>query len=395
MERSGAILNFWFDLPESHGDHIARSGNPWLILMLPIAMEAAEDISISLPVDPLLLENLKGLMGVWHYWFPDLRVASIEAPLTPLPPRNANQRALFFSGGADSFFTLLRHDKAAAGSGSGAVDLLIFVGGFDLPLSSREEIRLTAQRLDDATGEFHKILLPVTTNLREPNTAYRANWILSHGCAMGVVAHLLEGALCEVLISSSYEYGKLMRIGSHPLTDPLLSSRHLHVIHDGASYTRPEKIALIGGSDRALRNLRVCYAGGRHDNCSQCPKCLFTMVTIDALGFADRATSFDWSKYRMESIASLQLDDLQIGRAEKLIAAARESNRQELVTALQQSIDRTLLTRKGANLVRRLPYLWRYEFATRQYLQQLASGSGNIFLQWLVANWWLRRTRTH
>lgn len=394
MESSGSELEFWFDLPETYRGGISQSGNPWLILMIPVAMEAAEDISLSVPVDPLLVENLRGLMAVWHYWFPTLRVAEIKAPFASSPVQSADRRALFFSGGADSFFTLLRHDKTATGSGSGPVDILVSVGGFDLRLSAGSEVLLAIERLRCAAHEFDKAFLPVITNLRDPQTSYDRNWILSHGCAMGVVAHLLEGELGEVLISSSYEYGKLLRIGSHPLTDPLLSSRHLRVVHDGTSYSRPEKIALVGTSDRALRNLRVCYAAERHFNCSRCPKCLFTMVTLDAFGLAEKATTFDWSAYRMEAIAGLLLDDLQIGRAKRLIAAAKQSERHELVAALQRAIDRTVLMKRGAKIISRLPYLWRFEHQALRYLSKLSAGEGNRLLQWIVSNWWERTARS-
>lgn len=370
MEGAGTILNVWFDVPEAYGDRVSQSGNPWLILMLPIAMATGENIVIPLPVDSLLLENVRGLMGVWEGWFPELRRVEIEAPLSSSRHSSAGRRGLYFSGGVDSFFTLLRHDLATTGGGGGPVDTLIFIGGFDFQLSAKERVLLVREELRRVTGEFNKSFLPVLTNLRQWDTPYKTNWILSHGCALATVGHLLDGEFAEILISSSYEYGHLLRIGSHPMTDPLLSSRHLRFIHDGATFTRPEKIAQVGGSDRALRNLRVCYAPGQHYNCSRCPKCLFTMVTIDVLGFAERATSFDWNAYKMESIAGLLLGDLQIGRAQKLIAAARHNNRNELVAALQQSVDRSLNIRRAVNVTRRLPFLWRFEHQVREFMQR-------------------------
>lgn len=388
MERSGAALSFWFDLPESCRDSIGQSGDPWVTLMVPIAMAAGEDISISLPVDSLLLENLTGLMSVWNYWFPEQREASFDAPLAPPRPPAAG-RGMFFSGGVDSFFTLLRHDKAATGGGGGPIDTLVFVGGFDIPITDEREISLARQRLQGPARAFDKIFLPVMTNLRELDTPYKTNWILSHGCAMATIAHLLAGALGEVLISSTYKYGLLLRIGSHPMTDPLLSSRRLRVIHDGASYSRDHKIAEVATSETALRHLRVCYASRRHDNCGSCAKCLHTMTALDMYGYLNKAPSFDWSCYSLDAVAGLFLTtDLQIYRVERLLTLARSTGREEIQAALQRSIDRTMLVRNGARAVSRLPYLWRYEYQARQYLLQLTSGAGHPFLRSIATALW-------
>jgi hypothetical protein len=395
MERSGTVLSFWFDLPESCRDSIGQSGDPWVTLMVPIAMEAGEDISISMPVDSLLLENLTGLMAVWHYWFPELREADIEAPSASPQPRVATRRGMFFSGGVDSFFTLLRHGKTVTGGGGGPVDTLIFVGGFDIPITDEREVSLARQRLEGPALAFDKTFLPVMTNLRELDTPYRTNWILSHGCAMATVAHLLSGELGEVLISSTYKYGLLLRIGSHPMTDPLLSSRQLRVIHDGACHSRDHKIAHVATSEIALRYLRVCYTSKRHDNCGKCAKCLHTMAALDMFGYANKAPSFDWSGYSMEALAGLFLaTDLQIYRVERLLTVARSTGREEIQAAAQRSIDRTMLIRNGVRTVSRLPYLWRYEYQARQYLLRLTSGGGSHLLQSVVTVLWQGRVRT-
>jgi hypothetical protein len=377
MERSGTVLGFWFDLPEACRPSISRSGDPWLVLMLPIAMEAGEDISLPLPVDSLLVENLTGLMSVWNYWFPELREPAIKAPMASRRQPTATRRGMFFSGGIDSFFTLLRHDKEATGCGAGPVDTLIFVGGFDIPVTDDGEIQLARQRLLDATQEFGKTFLPVMTNLRQLDTPYRTNWILSHGCAMGAIAHLLAGDLCEVLISSTYKYGLLLRIGSHPMTDPLLSSRDLRITHDGASNSRDHKIATVARSEIALRHLRVCYTERRHDNCGKCAKCLHTMAALDMLGFAHKAPCFDWSGYSLQALAGLFLTDLQIYRVERLLTVARDTNRREMQAALQQSIDRTLRVRRLVDIAGRLPILWRYQYQIRQHLLRTTAEGGN------------------
>ena len=86
----------------------------------------------------------------------------------------------------------------------------------------------------------------------------------------------------------------------NPLTDPMWSNAHLRLVHDGAEATRMPKVEAIGGSDVALRNLRVCYFNreGRY-KCGQCEKCLRARVALRLCGAEERATSFrGWSGSR-------------------------------------------------------------------------------------------------
>ncbi len=371
LEKTGKELGIWFDVPRNREAQVTSGGNAWLTLMMPIAMADGEDITLELPVDPHLLENIRGMMAAWHGWFPELREAEIQAPTMPAHRPPPGRRAMFFSGGVDSFFTLLRHHPETTGCGDGPVDMLVFVEGFDLPVSAREETAQARRDMQLVAGEFGKTLLIASTNLRELDTPYKHNWILAHGCAMATVMHLLESDVTDVLISSSRRYSHLAQIGTHPLTDPLLSSRRLRFIHDGASFSRTEKIAQVGRSEAALRFLRVCYESRQYKNCSRCPKCLLTMAAIDAVGLPEKAVTFDWSAYKPETIGGLVLrNNAEAHRVSELMAAAQRLGRTDLVTALQRSVDHSARANRALRLVRHTPYLWRYEYQLYRYLSR-------------------------
>jgi hypothetical protein len=59
--------------------------------------------------------------------------------------------------------------------------------------------------------------------------------------------------------ASTYSYSNLAPWGSHPLTDPLLSTLGTRVIHDDAAFSRIEKTEFIARREMALRTLRVCW----------------------------------------------------------------------------------------------------------------------------------------
>lgn len=370
MERGGGSHRIWYEVPSDCRDEISRSGNPWLVLMLPIALGAGERVMLSEPVDAHLVENLRGVMSIWQSWFPELEPVAIDAPLSAAPAGGA-RRASFFSGGADSFFTLLRHDQAAEGCGSGPVDDLLFIGGWDIPIDSAAELDQAEERLGAVAARHGKRLLRVGTNLKRLDTMYKRRWILAHGFALATVAHLLEGRYGEVVIASTHSYKRLLPIGSHPLTDPLLGSRGLRVVHDGAGFDRVAKLHRISASAADLDALRVCWEGRRHDNCSRCPKCIFTMAALDALGLAGRTACFDWSDYSAGAVAALVLDsDSQAQQARDVVLAARRNGREELANAMQQAVERYERVGRAVALTRRLPFLWRFDYQVETMLRR-------------------------
>lgn len=371
QERAGSTKDVWFDVPEDCSDGISRSGNPWLTLLLPLALAARERLSLSDPVDPLLVENLQGVMDVWQTWHPDLEPVEIAAPLSPSRTPGGDRRAVFFSGGVDSFFSLLRHDQAAEGCGSGPVDDLLFIAGWDIPVDSDAELDATERHLRAVAARHGKRLLRIDTNLKQLDTIYRNRWILTHGFALATAAHLLEHQFCEVIIGSTHSYKRLLPIGSHPLTDPLLGSRRLRLVHDGASFNRIGKLQRIAASQADLDALRVCWEARRHDNCSRCAKCVITMAALDALGLAGRTACFDWTRYSVDGVAGLIIEsDSQMQQSKDVVVAARERGRLDLADAMQQALDRYNRVGRAVSLTRRLPFLWRFDYQVGEMLRR-------------------------
>ena len=354
---SKEVLDFWFDVPSRHASHLSRSGDPWVVMLMPMAMATGEAIEVPSPVDPHLVDNLLGLMRVWQAWYPHLRPVEIRAPLAGTRSPTAGRRGLCFSGGIDSFFSLLRHVHGTTGDAGGAVDDLVNVAGFDLPLTETEELARAEGVLEGVADRFDKTLVRVFTNLRTRNTCYETDWMGSHACALAAVGHLL-GRYDELVIASSYDYGHLdPPIGSHPMTDPLLGSRSMRIVHDGASFTRVEKTALVSRSDVALDGLRVCWESRRSSNCSECRKCLITMVTLDLLDSKERARTFEWSRYDLKTVRSLPLaSDSQVIMFQGIAEEARSSGRLDIVEAVTECLRNNRRRRRIGAVTRRLGF---------------------------------------
>ncbi|MBS1242105.1 MAG: hypothetical protein H6R40_1532, partial [Gemmatimonadetes bacterium] len=269
----------WFELPATLEAEVSRDGTPWLAALLPLAATLQEPLRVEAPVDGVLLEGCHRLLEVWSAWFPHLPPVAIEA--TPLTSDRASRPAgtgLFFSGGVDSFFSLLRHNGPQNPGTRPRVTDLVLIHGMDIPLSNEEAFARLRPRMETVAGQFGAGLVDIATNLRETRWR-RADWgQLSHGALLMGAGLLLESRYARLLVASSAAYSRLQPCGSHPITDPLFSTSRTRVWHDGAAADRPDKIQAIAADPTALKYLRVCWLGRSDTNCGCCPKCVLAMV---------------------------------------------------------------------------------------------------------------------
>lgn len=349
LDRTPRPLTYWIEFPEEHRDEISQTADPWAVLMLPIAVMLGEDIHLDLPVDQLLFENLTGLQRIWTSWHPDLHQVGIDAPRCEPVADSSDRRdrpkrsAAFFSGGVDSLFTLLRHNDVPLGQGTRAVDDLLCIAGFNTPPRSTDGM---CRRLGPMAERFHKHFFPIVTNLRyspQPIDTPYSNSLhmiyLAHGAVLGTMAHLFAPRFDEVVIPGSDDYTNLEPYGSHPLTDPLFSSRRLRLIQDGATWMRVERTAAIAEANAPLDGLHVCWQDWELGNCSKCLKCLYTMATLDVLGASHRATSFDWSGYGCRRLSTIWIrGETERVEFDRLVDVARRRGRPDVADAVLKSI---------------------------------------------------------
>jgi len=289
--------SYWFEVSEKYAEFLSNSGNPWLICLLPLAVTLGEPLHISEPVDCQLYENVQELMHIWKCWYPHLHVIPIEAEVVHAERQESPVRvAAFFSGGVDSFFTLLWHNGKSNSSKKFHIEDLLLVCGFDVPLANQEGFFRIRDRLRKVAFELDKELIDVATNLRETRWGITDWELLSHGAALGCIALVFEKRYSRVLIASTWGYKNLEPYGSHVMTDHLFSTSRTKIVHDGASFSRVNKIEYIAKSDIALRELRVCWKSRSDENCCVCKKCYRTMITLELLGELDRCRRFNDSK---------------------------------------------------------------------------------------------------
>lgn len=350
VENHGAELAYWYELPADLAGDVSSNGNPWAVLLLPLAAHFREPIRLDLPVDPFLAANLRGVSQIWTSWGCTAGPVAVEAP--PLAPSDAPtgvRTISSFSGGVDSLFTFLRHKDAPLGDAACVIDDFLLVGGFN---TSIDDFDLARAEIGAAAAKFDRRLVALLTNMRygdhaieTPYAKGRSMEAFAHGCFLAGMVHLLDRRYRTYVIPATHCYTNLMPWGSHPLTDRLLSSRNLAVVNDGNSFHRVDRTRPIAQSDEALAVLHVCWQDRREGNCSRCEKCLRTMATLDLLGARDRAATFDWSGYSMESLARADLrNENTLTYFHDIATAADEAGRPDVALAARTALARS--TRK-------------------------------------------------
>lgn len=283
----------WFAFPESCIEQLSGSGDPWFAALLPLAVHRQEPLRLHLPVDARLLGQAQPIMELWHRWFSDHRPVRIDVPSGGEGAPAGDRVACCFSGGVDSFFSLLSHESGPCAAADGPpVDDLVYVWGFDLGLAKEAEWNDLRMRLAQAAAAFGKTLLAPITNLRA--TRYGAlDWgRLGHGPAIAAVFLALQGRLRLAYVPASLDDACAFSWGSHHELTPRFSTRGLAFRHDGGRCTRMRKLELVARHPAALKALQVCWESRSGYNCGTCEKCLRTMAGLEAVGTLDQAPTF-------------------------------------------------------------------------------------------------------
>jgi hypothetical protein len=345
----------WFEVPTPLAESLSTSGNPWLACLLPMAVTLREPLELCLPVDGALHEGAIALMQTWSGAYPQGRYRPIDLVTEILPAQRspASKTVQFFTGGVDSFFTLLRHAPDGDAIDRRVIDELLTVWGLDIPLADAGAFGRLAGSIEALARPLGMSTAVLATNLRE------SAWQLTHwgeigqGPALAGLALALEGRYRHAVLPASVSYGVFLPYGTHPLFDPLLSTANLRFEDDGGQWTRMEKLTRVVRSDLAMNRLRVCWEGRSELNCGRCEKCLRTLAMLEILGARHRAVTFPAEAWSLEALANLRLRNSTASWSmSELARVAAEAGRHNVAAAARRSVRHSRRRRAIGRLLR-------------------------------------------
>lgn len=256
-------------------------------LLIP-ALSAGQDLELEDPLDPMWIESvpkLCALLSDWWGYSPRTVIAPLGSVVEVTP--RAGQ-AQCFSGGVDSFFSLLSAEKAP--------EALVYVQGYDIPLDDTPRLDAFELSLREVARETGSRAVVVASNFRHHPSTQHVNWGRSHGGALACVGHLLSGVVGSLLIPASYPRHYDIPWGSRWDLDPLWSSSRFAVEHDSVGFGRIGKLPSIGQHPLVETHLRVCWENrSPTGNCSRCEKCIRTMLALELSGGLAGSSAFDLS----------------------------------------------------------------------------------------------------
>ncbi len=270
------LLDWQFTIQSPSG--ILQTYDSTVCAALLPAMLRAQKLAIPGVVSKCLWDTLPEVQSVLSSFLRGrVSIVEVSAQAAPRMPLSA-ATSLFFSGGVDSFYSLLvEHEK---------VRNLILVHGFDVPYQREQEFRTREESVRRIAQNFKKPMAVVRTDLRDLPSP--PPWSFWYGSAMAAVGHALGHLHGTLLVAASHAWEALYPWGSHPLLDPLWSSEAVQIVHHGANVRRIDKVKVISRSPEALSELRVCWESYGDVNCGRCEKCLRTMVALAAFGVLEK-----------------------------------------------------------------------------------------------------------
>lgn len=305
---SGPAGELWFEL--SGGPTIPPSemiAAAFVAACFPAAGWLEEDIWTEAPVDADLLLRIPVLARGFARLQHRSRTIEIHAAPARTEPNPGRVVGASFSGGADSFYTLMTNQNCG---GLTPVQALVTGLGFDPPHNNYELQDQVLERLKRVSRELGLRHFAIRTNFRLFFDPFADPSRVTQGTCLVAFAFLLANDIHTYLIPASAPIDRLYRWSSHALLDGAWMSGHVRTESDGWDIHRNDKVLQIANWPLALESLRVCAAGSVVNNCGRCEKCLRTMALLEIAHRADQAPTFP-RRLDAESIRNLRIKQIR------------------------------------------------------------------------------------
>ncbi len=286
----GSVQEVWFRTDSG----LTPSADAALPACLLPAMRAGGTLRLEGPASPRMLRTQREFQAIqrtwsraWEFGDPPLEEVEVLAPArVPDPPARPGRVAAFFSGGVDSFSTVLTNP--------GLTDL-IFVRGTDILPRNPHQAGLADRveaRLREAAGELGLTLHTVETNVRDLADPL-VRWETYFSSAMAAVSLFMAPLFERVLMAGMTDHETQVPIGSARLVDQLWSTERVELVSDGGRFSREDRLRQICDHPVVQRTLRVCWHNpdGAY-NCGRCQKCMLTMLSLEAHGARREVSTF-------------------------------------------------------------------------------------------------------
>ena len=290
---------------------------PFVCNVLPLIW--LEDITLEInELDENFFYSIKKIRKEYQNMLPNLKFAGtikVKKIINYKSKLVNNDSCIFFTGGIDSFSTLLRvKDKKPK---------LVTVWGSDIDFENVDGWHYVKEYTKEIAQQFNLENVYLKASLRRflrndilENKFHQLlndNWwhALQHSIGMlGLIApYAYLHNLKTIYFPGTYSINdKNFICASRPEIDENLKFMNVKIIHEGFEYTRFQKTKQICDYEDKQSKLHVCYRSLNGENCCVCEKCARTIMTILSLkkdprnyGFNIISNTYDRIRYHLEN----------------------------------------------------------------------------------------------
>ncbi|MBK8314968.1 MAG: hypothetical protein IPL01_13545 [Acidobacteria bacterium] len=319
----------WFESPDVE---LRPSAEAFASAFLIPSLHIAEALEIDQPLDPVWLSNIKNILPLASEWWGYSEIPPRASSVPPSIKAASCKTGLSFSGGADSFYSLLRYGRK--------IDYLVFIQGFDMRWDDNSRLEAYRESLNRVASQLGAKTIILRTNIKEHPLFNEISWEVTHGGVLAAAGHLLGNVIDNFVISSSISKDRDKPWGSHWRIDENWSSSNLRITHFGAEVQRNEKLMMIASEPLVRSNLRVCWENRTDSgNCSVCEKCIRTRITLMMAGELENYQVFQGPASLVEDIDNIPCSSGKMIIFDKAVKDKKLSP--ELRRALRALIRRT------------------------------------------------------
>ncbi len=297
----GTKKTLWYEYPVCHSNHLSFDlGDAFIVALITEAMHRKVTLRSEVPISKKLAETLDDYQKVISQLYPSMYHVELqlEELVTSTPTQENRICGTGFTAGVDAFATLINYYYERSDSPLKVEHLVSRnVGSFSNDEIGNRHYRVKRQFL---TRVAQGIGLPITfinSNMDELHSRHRGTL----GARVTSCIHNLSGLYHTFINQTSINFHSKIadKDGLLPQADFLLSSDRVSIVSDGAKLTRSSKIERIVDYEIVQKYLNVCNKPiSGWNNCSECNKCVSTMLIIDILGKANLfSDAFDFTRF--------------------------------------------------------------------------------------------------
>jgi hypothetical protein len=364
---SGKTHEIYFEVERKFESFISDDATPFLAAALPISMKVGEELEIEGSVSKHLLSNTAKIMKLYKGWNIGFNKVKVNAKNQKKDSKKSTKTGLFFSGGADSFYTYLKNKSK--------IDYLIFVHGFDINSEDNDLFKTVEKNILKITREENKKIITVKTNIRDIFEWY-FDWDMSHSFAIPSVALFLRFGLKEIFASCGLPNKNTDHHFMTPELDSLWSTEITKINHYGCSADKISKLSYLSNYKIAMSHLRVCWTNPKGQyNCCECEKCLRNMLALYLAGALGKAKTFNKS-LNLKKLSKMRFPHYTL----KYFLAILEKMKQKNDTSdVRVALEKCIEESTSLNLWQRL------ENKIRQIIRHLDKTYNRNRFYWLLA----------